>query len=55
MNFLEGARKKRVVATPRGLYEAWFDLDATSKVYVGSLLGLILSVCHFLCAPKQPI
>ncbi|KAF2466308.1 uncharacterized protein BDR25DRAFT_237380 [Lindgomyces ingoldianus] len=42
-NFLEGARKKRLEWTPRGLYEAWLDLDAAAKVYVGTVVGLIIS------------
>jgi hypothetical protein len=43
-NFLEGARKKRVSYTPRGLYEAWWDLDAARKVYLGTMIGLVISV-----------
>jgi hypothetical protein len=43
-NFLEGARKKRVSYTPRGLYEAWRDLDAARKVYLGTMIGLVISV-----------
>jgi hypothetical protein len=43
-NFLEGARKKRMSYTPRGLYEAWRDLDAARKVYFGTLVGLAISV-----------
>ncbi|EUC39131.1 hypothetical protein COCCADRAFT_31859 [Bipolaris zeicola 26-R-13] len=42
-NFLEGARKKRISYTPRGLYEAWRDLDAAKKVYFGTLAGLAIS------------
>ncbi|KAE8833111.1 hypothetical protein CFE70_004161 [Pyrenophora teres f. teres 0-1] len=42
-NFLEGARKKRLSYTPRGLLEAWLDLDAARKVYLGTLVGLTLS------------
>jgi hypothetical protein len=44
-NFLEGARKKRLTLTPGGLYEAWVALDATAKVYVGTVVGLTVSVC----------
>ncbi|PSN74900.1 hypothetical protein BS50DRAFT_540537 [Corynespora cassiicola Philippines] len=43
-NFLEGARKKRLSLTPRGLLEAWLDLDAAAKVYVGTIVGLIISL-----------
>jgi hypothetical protein len=43
-NFLEGARRKRISYTPRGLWEAWVDLDAAMKVYIGSILGMIISV-----------
>jgi hypothetical protein len=43
-NFLEGARRKRLTYTPRGLWEAWTDLDAAMKVYVGSVAGIIISV-----------
>ncbi|KAF2265181.1 hypothetical protein CC78DRAFT_208083 [Lojkania enalia] len=42
-DFLEGARKKRFRFTPHGLYDAWLGLDATAKVYVGTVVGLILS------------
>ncbi|ORY05914.1 hypothetical protein BCR34DRAFT_42185 [Clohesyomyces aquaticus] len=42
-NFLEGARKKRLQWTPRGLWEAWIELDAASKVYMGTVVGLVLS------------
>lgn len=43
-DFLAGARKKRVSWTPKGLFEAWLDLDAAAKVYVGTVVGLIVSV-----------
>ncbi|KAF2194604.1 hypothetical protein K469DRAFT_725886 [Zopfia rhizophila CBS 207.26] len=43
-NFLEGARKKRLDFTLRGIYEAWLDLDAAAKVYVGTVAGLIISL-----------
>ncbi|KAF2828040.1 hypothetical protein CC86DRAFT_203503 [Ophiobolus disseminans] len=43
-NFLEGARKKRLSYTPRGLWEAWTDLDAAMKVYVGSIAGIVISI-----------
>jgi hypothetical protein len=43
-NFLEGARRKRLSYTPRGLWDAWIELDAAKKVYVGTVLGLIISV-----------
>ncbi|OAL56330.1 hypothetical protein IQ07DRAFT_4545 [Pyrenochaeta sp. DS3sAY3a] len=42
-NFLEGSRKKRLSYTPRGLFEAWIDLGAATKVYVGTLIGLVIS------------
>jgi hypothetical protein len=42
-DFLESARKKRLMLTPRGLYEAWLDLDAAAKVYVGTAVGLVIS------------
>ncbi|KZM20362.1 hypothetical protein ST47_g8523 [Ascochyta rabiei] len=42
-NFLEGARKQRTSYTPAGLCRAWRDLDAASKVYFLTLVGLILS------------
>ncbi|EOA85300.1 uncharacterized protein SETTUDRAFT_90966 [Exserohilum turcica Et28A] len=42
-DFLEGARKKRISYTPRGLYEAWRDLDPAKKVYVGTVAGLVIS------------
>ncbi|CAO2652563.1 Nn.00g008460.m01.CDS01 [Neocucurbitaria sp. VM-36] len=43
-NFLEGARKKRVSYTPRGLYDAWRGLDAARKVYLGTLIGWIVTL-----------
>ena len=43
-NFLEGARKERMSYTPAGLCRAWKNLDAASKVYVLTLMGLIISV-----------
>lgn len=43
-DFLAGARKKRLSYTPRGLLEAWWDLDASAKVYVGTIIGLVISV-----------
>ncbi|KAH7080873.1 hypothetical protein FB567DRAFT_114530 [Paraphoma chrysanthemicola] len=43
-DFLEGARKKRFSYTFKGLWEAWLDLDAAMKVYVGSVAGLVLSL-----------
>ncbi|CAI6336552.1 unnamed protein product [Periconia digitata] len=42
-DFLAGARKKRLTYTPRGLFEAWLDLDASAKVRVATVVGLILS------------
>ncbi|KAF2715554.1 hypothetical protein K504DRAFT_397003, partial [Pleomassaria siparia CBS 279.74] len=42
-NFLEGARKKRISYTPRGLWAVWRDLNAASKVYVGTVVGLVIS------------
>ncbi|KAF2683678.1 hypothetical protein K458DRAFT_339737 [Lentithecium fluviatile CBS 122367] len=42
-DFLAGARKKRLSYTPCGLFEAWMDLDAAAKVYVGTCVGLVLS------------
>jgi hypothetical protein len=46
-DFLAGARKKRLSWTPRGLLEAWLGLDAAAKVYVGTVIGLVISVCSF--------
>ncbi|KAF2024142.1 hypothetical protein EK21DRAFT_79323 [Setomelanomma holmii] len=43
-NFLEGARKKRLSYTLKGFWEAWVDLDAARKVYVGSICGMIISL-----------
>jgi hypothetical protein len=43
-NYLEGARKRRLSYTPQGLWQAWKDLDATSKVYIGSIAGFVISV-----------
>jgi hypothetical protein len=43
-NYLEGARRKRLSYTPLGLWEAWTDLDAAMKVYVGSIAGFVISV-----------
>jgi hypothetical protein len=43
VNFLAGARKKRISYSPRGLVEAWIDLDAASKVYVITVIGLVVS------------
>lgn len=43
-DFLAGARKKRISYTPRGLVEAWMDLDAAAKVYAGTCIGLVTSV-----------
>jgi hypothetical protein len=55
-NFLEGARRKRISYTPLGLYEAWRDLNAAKKVYFGTLVGLVLSVCvSFKCSNVQII
>ncbi|KAF2124818.1 hypothetical protein P153DRAFT_379403 [Dothidotthia symphoricarpi CBS 119687] len=42
-NFLEGARKKRLSYTPQGLYEAWRNLDASTKVHVATVIGLVVS------------
>ncbi|KAJ4333214.1 hypothetical protein N0V87_007769 [Didymella glomerata] len=42
-NFLEGARKERLAFTPPGLWRAWQRLDAASKVYVLTVMGLIIS------------
>ncbi|KAF2196743.1 hypothetical protein GQ43DRAFT_241141 [Delitschia confertaspora ATCC 74209] len=42
-NYLELARKKKVMMTPRGLYEGWLDLDAAAKVYVGTVVALIIT------------
>jgi hypothetical protein len=41
---LEGARKKRLTYTPSGLWQAWKDLDAATKVYVGSIIGFVITV-----------
>lgn len=46
-NFLEGARKERTSYTPSGLCKIWRTLDAASKVYVLTVLGLIISVRSF--------
>ncbi|KAF2849159.1 hypothetical protein T440DRAFT_138711 [Plenodomus tracheiphilus IPT5] len=43
-NFLEGSRKRHVSSTPRGLYQAWTELDATRQVYFATLIGLVVSV-----------
>ena len=43
-NFLEGARKERIQYTPTGLWKAWINLNAATKVYVLTLVGLIVSV-----------
>lgn len=48
-DFLAGARKKRLSYTPRGLFEAWLDLDASAKVRVCTYIGLVLSVCFDSC------
>ena len=53
-NFLEGVRKKRISYTPRGLLEAWLDLDAARKVYLGTLVGLTISVCILLRDKRGP-
>ncbi|KAF2995234.1 hypothetical protein E8E13_002637 [Curvularia kusanoi] len=42
-NFLEGARKERISYTPAGLWRAWINLNAAIKVYVLTLVGLIVS------------
>ncbi|KAJ4376770.1 hypothetical protein N0V86_006887 [Didymella sp. IMI 355093] len=42
-NFLESTRKERTSFTPAGLCRAWKKLDAASKVYVLTLMGLIIS------------
>lgn len=52
VNFLEVAQKKRLSVTPKGLYEAWLDLDATAKVYVGTVVGLIVSVSGPVAQPR---
>jgi hypothetical protein len=41
---LEGARKRRLTYTPSGLWQAWKDLDAATKVYIGSVVGFMISV-----------
>lgn len=43
-NYLEGARRRRLQYTPSGLWQAWGDLDAAKKVYVGSIAGFVISV-----------
>ncbi|KAJ4288500.1 hypothetical protein N0V90_011736 [Kalmusia sp. IMI 367209] len=43
-DFLAGARKKRLSYTPKGLFEAWVDLDASAKVYIGTVVGLVISL-----------
>ncbi|KAF2492512.1 hypothetical protein BU16DRAFT_564963 [Lophium mytilinum] len=42
-NYTEGARKKRVIWSPKGLLEAYLRLDAAAKTYVGIILGLAIS------------
>ncbi|KAF2749290.1 hypothetical protein M011DRAFT_465727 [Sporormia fimetaria CBS 119925] len=42
-DFVEGARKKRLVLTPRGLFEAAATADVTTKVYIGTVCGLVFS------------
>jgi hypothetical protein len=49
-NYLEGARKKRLTYTPSGLWQAWKDLDAATKVYVGSIVGFVITVSQSLNA-----
>lgn len=46
-NFLEGARKERIQYTPTGLSKAWINLSAATKVYVLTIVGLIVSVSQF--------
>jgi hypothetical protein len=43
-NYLEGARKRRLTYTPSGLWQAWKDLDTATKVYIGSVMGFMISV-----------
>jgi hypothetical protein len=43
-NFLEGARKERIQYTPTGLWKAWINLSAATKVYMLTVVGLIVSV-----------
>ncbi|KAF9734912.1 hypothetical protein PMIN06_008320 [Paraphaeosphaeria minitans] len=43
-DLLAGARKKRLTWTPNGLLEAWLNLDAAAKVYVGTVIGLVISL-----------
>jgi hypothetical protein len=45
-NYLEGARKRRLTYTPAGLWQAWKDLDAASKVYCGTIAGFVITVSH---------
>lgn len=45
-NYLEGARKRRLIRTPSGLWQAWKDLDSVTKVYIGSIVGFVISVSH---------
>ncbi|KAF1998435.1 hypothetical protein P154DRAFT_578018 [Amniculicola lignicola CBS 123094] len=42
-DFLAGARKKRFSFTPRGLWDAWLQIDASMKVFVGTIVGLVIS------------
>lgn len=46
-NYLEGARRKRLTFTPSGLWQAWKDLDAARKVYIGSIAGFLITVSPF--------
>jgi hypothetical protein len=50
-DFLAAARKKRITYTPLGLVEAWLDLDAAAKVYVGTCIGLVISVSRPVALP----
>lgn len=43
-NYLEGARKRRLSYTPSGLWQAWKDLDAARKVYLGSIAGFLITL-----------
>jgi hypothetical protein len=53
-NFLEGARKERIQYTPTGLWKAWHNLSAATKVYVLTVVGLIVSV-GYLSPPNCPV
>ncbi|KAF2815611.1 uncharacterized protein BDZ99DRAFT_457588 [Mytilinidion resinicola] len=42
-NYTEGARKKRITWTPKGILEAYLRLDAAAKTYAWIVVGLAIS------------